>query len=398
MRVRILFLHEVNYLEKPIFEMHEFPEHLAALGHEVGFVQFPEGLSVDKIKTLGWKTKVSGRVLAEQEITLYTPQNAEGSLAGRLKTAMTFQKSFSAIIADFKPDVVVSFSVPTSGWQALAACKKLDIPFVFRALDVSHLIRKSVFSPLIQRAEKYIYRNATAVSANNPAMADYCLGMGAVDTKTFVDLPPIDLSHFANGASGRERIRSKLGLPSDANVILYMGSFFYFSGLPQLVDEFARAVEGGTYLVLVGGGEQDQELRSQVAKLGLTEKVLFTGFVSFDELPSFLAAADVAVNPMQSSLVSNAAFPNKVIQYLATGLAVATTKLNGLWLTFGEAPGIRYSETPEQVMRDALELIKNPSLVELGAANQTLVAGKFSKADAVKAFEARLRRVVEQND
>lgn len=398
MRVRILFLHEVNYLEKPIFEMHEFPEHLAALGHVVGFVQFPEGLSMDKIKTLGWKTKISGRVLAEQEITLYTPQNAEGSLAGRLKTAMTFQKSFSAIVADFKPDVVVCFSVPTSGWQALAACKKLDVPFVFRALDVSHLIRKSIFSPLIRRAEHYIYRNSSAVSANNPAMADYCLSMGALATKTFVDLPPIDLSHFAKGASGRELIRSKLGLPSEAKVILYMGSFFYFSGLPQLVDEFAKAAEGDTYLVLVGGGEQDQELRNQVAKLGLTEKVLFTGFVSFDELPSYLAAADVAVNPMQSSLVSNAAFPNKVIQYLATGLAVATTKLKGLWLTFGEVPGVRYSDTPEQVMQDALGLTKNLNLAALGKTNQTLVAGKFSKVEAVKAFEARLRKVVEQND
>ena len=135
-----------------------------------------------------------------------------------------------------------------------------------------------------------------------------------------------------------------------------------------------------------------------MAKLGLTEKVLFTGFVNFAELPGYLAAADVAVNPMQSSLVSNAAFPNKVIQYLATGLAVATTRLKGLWLTFGDVPGIRYSETPEQVMRDALELAKGPNLAELGAANQILVAGKFSKVEAVKAFENRLQEVVQQND
>ncbi len=82
--MRILFLHEVNYLEKPIFEMHEFPEHLAALGHEVGFVQFPEGMSSDEIKALGWKTQIPGRVLNDQNLTLYTPQNATGSLLGRL--------------------------------------------------------------------------------------------------------------------------------------------------------------------------------------------------------------------------------------------------------------------------------------------------------------------------
>ena len=396
--MRILFLHEVNYLEKPIFEMHEFPEHLAALGHDVGFVQFPEGLSSSEVRSLGWKTKIPGRVLPNQDLTLYTPQNAAGNLMGRLKTALTFKRSFTSVVKDFRPDVVVSFSVPTSGWQALTVCKKLGIPFAFRALDVSHLIRKSVFSRLIHSAEKFIYRNASAVSANNPAMADYCQTMGAVASRTFVDLPPIDLSHFADGQSQREQVRSKLGIPAESKVILYMGSFFYFSGLPQLVDEFAKSAQGDKVLVLVGGGEQDQELRQQVAELGLTTKVLFTGFVGFNELPSYLAAADVAVNPMQSSLVSNAAFPNKVIQYLATGLAVATTRLRGLELTFGDVPGIRYSETPEQVMRDALDLSSSQDLNALGRANQTLVAEKFSKVEAVKAFETRLREVVEHND
>jgi glycosyltransferase involved in cell wall biosynthesis len=377
--------------------MHEFPEHLAALGHQVGFVQFPEGLSLEQVRSLGWKSMIPGRVLPNQNLTLYTPQNAAGNLLGRLKTALTSKRTFTAAVKDFSPDVVVGFSVPTSGWQALAVCRKLRIPFVFRALDVSHLIRKSVFSRLILSAEQFIYRNASAVSANNPAMADYCRTMGAVAAKTFVDLPPIDLSHFANGLSQRDQVRSKLGIPSESRVILYMGSFFYFSGLPQLVDEFARSAKDNTVLVLVGGGEQDQELREQVATLGLTKKVLFTGFVGFNELPSYLAAADVAVNPMQSSLVSNAAFPNKVIQYLATGLAVATTKLKGLELTFGDVPGIRYSETPEQVMRDALEMSSSRELNSRGRANQVLVAEKFSKVEAVKAFETRLREAVENN-
>jgi glycosyltransferase involved in cell wall biosynthesis len=260
------------------------------------------------------------------------------------------------------------------------------------------LIRKSVFSSLILMAEKFIYRHATVVSANNPAMAEYCRSKGSDAQRTFVDLPPIDLSHFAEGSSKREQVRSKLGIANDSKVILYMGSFFYFSGLPRLIDEFATARGSDHLLVLVGGGEQDEELRSQVARLGLEDRVLFTGFIGFDELPGHLAAADVAVNPMQASLVSNAAFPNKVIQYLATGLAVATTRLKGLELTFGEVAGIRYSEKPETVMRDALELASSKELAALGKGNQALVAEKFSKVEAVKSFEKRLREVVGHND
>jgi glycosyltransferase involved in cell wall biosynthesis len=218
--------------------------------------------------------------------------------------------------------------------------------------------------------------------------------MGAKIQRTSVDLPPLDLSHFASGASMRDQVRLKLGIPEGSKVILYMGSFFYFSGLPQLVNEFAKSNSKNTYLVLVGGGEQDEELRNLVAKLDLSERVIFTGFIGFKELPGYLAAADVAVNPMQSSLVSNAAFPNKVIQYLATGLTVATTRLKGLELTFGQVPGMRYAETPEQVMQQALSLAFEKDLVKLGRANQVLVASMFSRDASVKAFEDRLREVV----
>jgi len=134
--LRILFLHEVNYLKKPIFEMHEFPEHLAALGHTVGFIQFPEGESSGSLAKTPFKQKVQGRVLTSQSLTLFSPKTSSGSFLGRLLTVLTFKGSFKRVVHDFEPDVVVSFSVPTSGWQAVQVCKKLGIPLMFRALDV----------------------------------------------------------------------------------------------------------------------------------------------------------------------------------------------------------------------------------------------------------------------
>ena len=38
----LLFIHEVDYLQKPIFEMHEFPEGLAERGWSVHFIDFVE--------------------------------------------------------------------------------------------------------------------------------------------------------------------------------------------------------------------------------------------------------------------------------------------------------------------------------------------------------------------
>lgn len=384
----------MNYLKKPIFEMHEFPEHLAALGHSVGFVQFPEGESRSSLAGAPLKQQIQGRVLTSQSITLYTPKTLSGGFLGRLFAALTFKRSFKRIIRDFEPDVVLSFSVPTSGWQAVQVCKNLRIPLVFRALDVSHKIRRSALSPLIRVAEKYIYRYADWVSANNPAMLEYCLSLGAKRSTGSIELPPLDISHFRVSELDTAKLQAKLAIPSSANICLYMGSFFYFSGLPELINSFAKNRKENEYLVLVGGGEQEAELRNQASKLEIDAWVRFAGFVSFDDLPAFLSLATVAVNPMHRSVVSNAAFPNKVIQYMAAKLPVVSTRLEGLTQTFGGVPSLVYVDSSEEVYPAAQGLYANPKLAETGESNLKTVKKKFSIDNAVKAMELRLEQML----
>lgn len=395
--LRILFLHEVNYLEKPIFEMHEFPEYLALRGHQVGFVHFPEGWLVPHVRKQGFKATIPGRAAKESSISLYTPQSAPGSMVGRLKTALTFGSIFRKVLADFRPDVVVSFAIPTSGWQSLIEARRAGIPYVFRALDVSHKIRKNLFSPLIKIAEQFVYKSANHVSTNNPAMAEYCMSMGAHRENVSVDLPPLDLSHFEKAKSFRSEYRANLGLSDSDRVITYMGSFFYFSGLPEVLGEFAKTKDESLKLLLIGGGEQEQELRNLAKKLGIAERVKFTGFVGFADLPKYLGAADVAINSMQRTLVSNAAFPNKVLQYMASGLPVVSTDLDGLRKTFGQYPGLSLVSSPVEVVSKACELMNNPNLQDIGRQNQTEVAKIFSREGSVDAFEKQLLRIVGAN-
>jgi glycosyltransferase involved in cell wall biosynthesis len=373
--------------------MHEFPEHLAKLGHEVGFVHFPEGYTQAQIKELGYRKRIAGRVVSGVELDLFTPWAISGSFQGRLLTAVFSYWQFRRVLSDFKPDVVVSFSVPTSGWQALMACKRARVPYVFRALDVSHKIRKGLFSWLVKQAEKYIYSNADALSANNPAMLDYCVGVGVRTGPAGVDLPPLDLSHFGAAVEDLESLRSQLGIRPSDRVILYMGSFFYFSGLPEVIQSMQSAPQD-VKLVLVGGGEQDVELRGQVLKAGLETTVLFAGFVSFEELPRHLKLADIAINSMHRSLVSNTAFPNKVIQYLASGVPVVSTRLKGLEMTFGESPALRYVESPENVLAVAIDVLEAGEASDLESRALELVKDRFEISRNVLGFESRLLKLV----
>jgi glycosyltransferase involved in cell wall biosynthesis len=298
------------------------------------------------------------------------------------------------ILREFQPDALVSFSVPSSGWQALIASRQEKVPYLFRALDVSHKIRQGVFSGLVKRAERFIYGSSSWVSANNPAMRDYCIDLGAVSYLSSVELPPLDLTHFGLSTSNTNDIRGQLGLEASDRVVIYMGSFFYFSGLPEVIASMTTA-PADVKLLLVGGGEQDLELRAQVKKLGLEKSVLFAGFVGFDALPSYLKLADVAINAMQRSLVSNTAFPNKVIQYLASGVPVVSTRLKGLETTFGDSPALVFVDSPEQVMSAALRVLESGNPSRLEAEALALVQTKFDLEHNVRAFESRLREVVE---
>jgi len=255
---------------------------------------------------------------------------------------------------------------------------------------VSHKIRTGIFSKLILLAETSVYRRTQWLSANNPAMLDYCGSLGASREHASIEWPPLDLQRFE--ASGLpEGLKSSLGISEESKVILYMGSFFYFSGLPEVIREFAKT-EGKEHLVLIGGGEQDQELRSLVTELGISHRVTFTGFVSFDELPGYLKLADVAINPMHRSLVSNAAIPNKVIQYLAAGLTVVSTKLDGLDKTFGASNKLHLVHSAEEVVQSAIKVCRDPART---ISDAHLDLERFSLESSVGAFEFRCREVAQ---
>jgi glycosyltransferase involved in cell wall biosynthesis len=175
-----------------------------------------------------------------------------------------------------------------------------------------------------------------------------------------------------------------------------MGSFFYFSGLPEVIRTFAKEANHDDYLVIIGAGEQAKQLEGIAKDLGIQNKVLFTGLVRFADLPRYLAIADVAINPLRPSLVSNTALPNKVLQYMASGLPVVSTRLRGLELTFGsDLLGLIFEKDSSDVASSALRLAHEElNHKQLGLNNAAKVAELFGPGLAVESFEAQLLSMV----
>ncbi|GGR34503.1 glycosyltransferase [Agromyces mediolanus] len=394
--MRILFVHEVNYLEKVIFEMHEFPELLALRGHEVSFYHFPEASgerSAPSLRTT--RERVRGRVHPDANLELITPPHLGGGGLDRYLAPVIDVPGLRREIRDGGYDVIVLYAVPTTGWQTVAFAKRFGVPVVFRALDVSHLIRRTPVAPLIRRAEHYVYRNASLLSANNPAMADYCVEASGRTGPTQVDLPPVDLSHFAD--EGVRIDRSTIGLREDDEVLLYMGTFFEFSGLDTvleaLVPEFARRPR--LRVVLVGGGELEPELRRIVERESLGDRVVFTGVVPYAQLPGYLRLADVAINPFRPELVTHVALPHKVLQYMAAGVPVVSTALHGIVGILGDDAGVTWAAEPAAVAAEALALLDTPTEHRRGIVERQrdTALRTFSEAASVSGFEETLRSI-----
>jgi glycosyltransferase involved in cell wall biosynthesis len=393
--LNLLFVHEVSYEKKPIFEMHEFPEHLAARGHKVTFLQFDEGFKFWEGKRQPRTKTIAGRVLPETAIDLVTPHQFGIPGLDRLFATISVWPALERLLKTQRFDAIVLYAVPTYGHQVIQLAKKHGIPVTFRALDVSHLIRKSIFSPLIKSAEKYVYQHADLLSANNPAMAEYCARLGSRTMGALVNLPPLDISHFAKAVLDSQ-LQKDLGIKPGDSVITYLGTFFHFSGLDVVIREFAgqAAKHPNSKLLLIGGGEQEKELRELVSQLKLEARVIFTGFIPYANLSGYLGLTKVAINPMVPGMVSHTAFPHKVIQYMAAGLPVVTTKLDGLFTTFGDTSGLTWATGPAGLIGKALALAED----EVGLSRNSriqleTVSTKFGIDRAVDAFEANIRPV-----
>lgn len=334
---KILFIHEVGYASKPIFEMHEFPEMLAARGHEVFFLDFEENKEFFRRQFF---TTIPGRVIANTEIRLIQGAFLGGGILSRLFSSLISWALLVRVLSLVRPNVVVSYSVPTFGWQAAILCRMLGFPFVYRAIDVSHLLRKSLFNPLVKVAEQLTWRFATAVSFNNKALQSYLTGTKSQSINFCVHLPPLKYQSYPSKSERRPEAKQ----PAEVTRIIFLGTLFEFSGLLELIQSWPDEMTGRVQLTIAGEGPQSAKLRRQVDESELSGSVEFVGFVPFRDLQQLFSGFDLAVLPFLKRLVSDAALPNKLLQYMSAGLPVVSSNLEGIRELIGENNGVVWCE------------------------------------------------------
>lgn len=121
------------------------------------------------------------------------------------------------------------------------------------------------------------------------------------------------------------------GLVPGGEFLLYVGGISPHKNLVRLIEAFKMLDIGGTQMVLVGDYKDDPffsaypQLRSQVDKLGLNGRVIFTGYIPDEELAYLYNAATLLVFP---SLEEGFGLP--AIEAMACGTPVAASRTGSL--------------------------------------------------------------------
>ena len=76
----------------------------------------------------------------------------------------------------------------------------------------------------------------------------------------------------------------------------------------------------------------------------------------YNEIPDFLAAADICILPAYpDEEIMQDIVPIKIYEYMAMGKPVITTMLPGIMKEFGEENGISYVNKPSEVLMKTYE-------------------------------------------
>ena len=125
----------------------------------------------------------------------------------------------------------------------------------------------------------------------------------------------IDTQRFAFDASMRKSVRNNLGLSDEYKLIGHVGYFLAVKNQSFLVEVFQKLYQKNTKyrLLLIGDGEQREQVETKIANLSLSDFVILTGGI--DNVSDYLNAMDIVVMP---SLYEG--LPLALIEQQANGL------------------------------------------------------------------------------
>ena len=210
-------------------------------------------------------------------------------------------------------------------------------------------------------SEGFLLSRADIVLTVSTPLKDYLVDQGILADKIVVIPNGVDPEIFRPDPQRRVNVRSRFGIPEDGIVVGFIGILRPCHGVELLLEVLARIRKSSTAvrLLVVGDGPSRDELQKIARSVGLTDRMIFIRIVHSREVAHFIAALDIAVSPRATFDAS----PMKVLEYMATGIAVVAPRMPNLQdlITHGVDGILFRPEDAGDLVSALLSLIRDPN-------------------------------------
>ena len=269
-----------------------------------------------------------------------TPGTPAGPvLVSELKEMAALSDAIQDLAKEWRPDVIHAHSPALNGGGALRAARALNIPFVYEirafwedaAVGNRTGTEGSAKYRLTRSLETMVAARADALFTICDGLRDDLIERGIPGGKIGVMPNGVDLTLFGDPPPRDEALAAELGLAPGAPVIGYIGSFYAYEGIDDLIAAMPilRQSHPDARLLLVGAGEMDAEWRALAAQLPEPEAVLFTGRVPHSEVERYYSLIDVLAYPRKASRLTDLVTPLKPLEAMAQRRIVAASNVGG---------------------------------------------------------------------
>jgi len=301
-------------------------------------------------RKLGWETfhltspkQINCDVL-EEDIDGWhfyrTPVAPVSQLPGLSQIALMRQleRRLQQMAEQLRPNIIHAHSPVLNALPALRVGKRLNIPVVYEvrafwedaAVDHGTTGEGSLRYRLTHWLETRTLKRADHVFTICEGLRSDIVGRGIPAARVTVIPNAVDIESFEPGGQPDAALKAQLGLEG-ASVIGFIGSFYAYEGLDLLLDALPGILlqQPEVRVLLVGGGPQDAALKDQAQRLGVADKVVFTGRVPHEQVQRYYDLVDVLAYPRHPMRLTELVTPLKPLEAMAQGRLLVASDVGG---------------------------------------------------------------------
>lgn len=306
--MKILYHHRTRSKDGQYVHIEEMIAALRALGHEVIIVAPPAG-----------DNEAFG---ADAGLVAWMKRRLPQFIYELMEFAYAFvaYQRLSRAVREHRPDCLYeryNLFLPAGVWLK----RRYGLPMLLEVNSPLYQERAHYdgisLTRLARWSERYAWRGADGVLPVTRVLADMVAAAGVPEDRIRVVPNGINLERFG-GAPDTAAAKHALGLQGKM-VLGFTGFVRDWHGLDSVIDLIARDnIDSARHLLVVGDGPARTSLEAQARRLGITDRLTFTGIIGRDDVARYVAAFDIALQPAVVAYAS----PLKLFEYLMLGRAI----------------------------------------------------------------------------